>query len=116
MRQLRAAVAAAIILAVIMAPVAAMAQTTASFETLTVSSTSLGISSSVINTDPARTFCLFTLATDQVRWRVDGVAPTSSVGHIMDPGGELRLYKNEDIRKFRAIRVTNDAALSVTCE
>lgn len=115
MKRFTGLLALAAVLAVILAPVAVIAQTAASFEALAVSSTSVGITAAVYETSPPKVFCILTLATDQVRWRVDGVAPTASVGHIFDPGGELRLY-NQEIRNFRAIRVTTDAVLSVTCE
>ena len=65
---------------------------------------------------PAARECLLTLAEAQVRWRSDGVDPTTSVGHVFDHGGELRLRLVIDMRRFRAIATgSSDGILTATC-
>lgn len=45
-----------------------------------------------------------TLETGQVRIRVDGTDPTSSVGHLVEVGDTIRLTSAAQIANFRAIR------------
>lgn len=117
MRRLSAFLALCAVLLAALSPVAAVAQVPARFEALAVSSTAVAITASTYaNAGWNASFCILTLAGDQVRWRVDGVNPTAAVGHIMDVGSELRLYRLNDIRFIRFIRVTGDATLSITCE
>lgn len=91
---------------------------TATFETITVSSTAVGISDSTLNPTyrPRRVRCLITSETAQIRWRTDGTAPTSTVGHPLDAPGKLRISGYSDLVRFQAIRTGgSDATLSVTC-
>ena len=52
----------------------------------------------------ANIYALITCETAQVRFTVDGTAPTTTVGHLLNPGDVLRLDSNADIAAFRAIR------------
>lgn len=54
------------------------------------------------------------IETDQVRYTLDGTAPTSSLGHILEAGDILQLIGRDMIVKLRMIRVTTNAAVSVT--
>ena len=47
---------------------------------------------------------LITVETAQIRFRIDGGAPTSTVGHILNPGDTITLDSNSDIANFKAIR------------
>ena len=52
----------------------------------------------------ANRYALITCETAQVRFTVDGTAPTTTVGHLLNPGDILKLDSNADIAAFRAIR------------
>lgn len=51
-----------------------------------------------------------------IRWRIDGTAPTSSVGFVAGEGAEIFLDCYNEIVNFKAIRGTadGDATLQVT--
>ncbi len=89
------------------------------YATLAVSSTAVGLSSASPTLTAGHTVhrALFTLETDQVRWRADGTAPTSTTGHLMNVGDVLDMT-DADYRSVLAnikfIRVTTDAALKIT--
>lgn len=94
---------------------------TYAFETVTVSSTAIGITSTLV-TKPSTTegqsrtaeFALVTVETDSIRYRTDGTNPTAAVGHLLVAGDVLQLDNFDDIRRFRAIRVTTDATIQVS--
>jgi len=77
------------------------------FESVTVSSTAVSLPMARLGFDNA----LITVETDQVRFRLDAVAPTSSVGHLLDVGDVLALDSADQIANARFIRVTSDATL-----
>ena len=92
------------------------------YEAITVSNTTggIGVTSTLIRPTSGvfkgqtcqEVFC--TLETAQIRWTVDGTAPTSSVGHLLNVGQTLTLQNGSDIVNFRAIRTVGDASLRVT--
>jgi hypothetical protein len=87
------------------------------FETITVSSAAIGLTQ--IGYTPlwrAYMICDCTLETANVRIRMDGVNPTSSVGHLIIAGESFKLEGYDDISKFKAIRVSTDALLSCSCQ
>lgn len=47
---------------------------------------------------------LLTLETAQIRWTVDGTAPTTTVGHLLEPGDSLVVQGYAALRAFKAIR------------
>lgn len=55
-----------------------------------------------------------TLETAQIRFTIDGTAPTTSVGHLLNPGEMLKLDSLADITAFRAIR-TGATSGSLRC-
>ena len=61
---------------------------------------------------------LLTLETGAIRYTIDGItAPTSTVGHLMNPGDPMpvRLVGPQTVANFKAIRVTGTSgALTVT--
>ena len=89
------------------------------YQQVTVSTTAVGLSAATVGGDsgiPERTYCLLTLATADVRWRVDGVDPDTDTGHIFASGATLSINGHADIVTFRAIRDgAADATLSATC-
>lgn len=117
MRRIPAYLALSAVVLAAFAPVAAVAQAPSAFEALTVSSSAVPITASTYsNGGWSASYCILTLADNQIRWRVDGVNPTASVGHVMDVGSELRLYRIQDIVRIRFIRTGSDGILSITCE
>ena len=52
----------------------------------------------------ANIYALVTCETAQVRFTINGTAPTVDIGHLLNPGDTLKLDSNEDITAFRAIR------------
>ena len=84
-------------------------------ERLTVGGTAVGLTSATYApaSGPARS-AFITVETDQIRFTLDGTTPTSSRGHVIDAGGSLVLQGIEEIRAFKAIRVTNSAPIEVT--
>ncbi len=90
------------------------------FESLTVSTTAVGLSSSkydLTNADPnlrtRKVQCA--VETAAVRYRLDGTAPTSSVGEILYANDRLILTQPKEISQVRFIRKdSSDATLRCT--
>jgi len=49
-----------------------------------------------------------------IRYRLDGVAPTSTEGHLLESGSRLTLLGRGQVNGFQAIRVTSDVQMRVT--
>jgi hypothetical protein len=84
------------------------AQITGSFESLTVAATSVGLASGTkepggVGTGYS-TSCVGQLETATVRVRMDGTAPTTSVGVLLNVGDVIALRNVHDIDAFRGIR------------
>ena len=87
-------------------------------EAITVSSTAIGFTESVL-VAPRRgsmdeiVRAEFVVETDDIRFTQNGTVPTSSVG---TPAyvGDVIVIEAPNIEAFRAIRVTNNAAIDVT--
>lgn len=84
-------------------------------ETLTVSSTALPLTKATWSPSggQAATAAYMTVKTDNVLFWLDGSTPTATVGHVFAAGGSLVIC-GPDLAKFRVIRQTNDATLSIT--
>ena len=89
-------------------------------ESITVSTTAIGFTAATITPStaaapvPPAAFALATVETDQIRWTADGTTPTSTVGHLANAGDVIELHGYENVRNFRAIRVTTDATLKAS--
>ena len=82
------------------------------FETVTISSSSVALTAA---TYLNQRFALITVETNPVRFRLDGTAPTATVGHILNAGDILELSSREQIVSARFIRKdAADATLSVS--
>lgn len=101
------------------------------FETLTISTAAVGCTAATIKVIAAgtgapgdhaaltytREACeaFVTCESQAVRYRWDGTDPTSSVGHILNPGDTLTIEGYDNIKAFRAIRKdAADSTLQVT--
>lgn len=88
------------------------------FETLTISNSAVGLTStSYLNTTGNASHAFLTLEGGQVRYRYDGTNPTSSVGHVLDPGGFLLIEGQNQMAAIKFIRTgATDGTASVTYE
>lgn len=85
------------------------------FEQMTVSSVALPLTATTYNRDGiVADLAVITVETDAVRYRVDGAAPTASVGHQIAANGNVTVYGINNIRRIQLIRVTTDATVFVT--
>lgn len=83
-------------------------------ERLTIDATVGGIALTS-GTYGTRRYAHITVETAQIRFRISGSAPTSSAGHLLNPGDSVQLDSAEDIASFRAIRTTSTSgAIEVT--
>lgn len=84
------------------------------FESITVSSTSVGFTAAFRE---GHTHALVTVEANAVRWRPDGanIAPTASVGHALEPNDTLELSHAWNLENIRFIRRDGvDATLRVS--
>jgi len=97
----------------------AVGQRAATFEDLTVSTTSVGITATTIRPSgqgQQNNFCTLYVAGANVRYRFDGTAPTTSVGAIASDGETISIDNTEQALAIRFIRddATN-ASLQIHC-
>jgi hypothetical protein len=88
------------------------------FEQITVANTAIGITSTITNPtgQPQQNRCVARLETAQIRYRTDGVAPTSTVGTVLEVGDVLTIESNADARRIRFIRTgATSGVLDVEC-
>jgi hypothetical protein len=84
------------------------------FETITVSTTAIGITAGIID---GHNHAVITSENADYRYRVDGTDPTASVGHLITAGTPLILEGSREVNNFRAIRdAAADVTLSVTID
>ena len=79
------------------------------FEQLTVSTTALGLTATKYAPNGQQdlnvaTFAVADVETNPIRYRDDGVPPTSSVGQPASAGAQIQLVGVQAIRDFLAIR------------
>ena len=91
------------------------------YESVVVSTTAIGIASTVVNGSVTRRGqrALVTVETATIRFRYDGTDPTSTEGHVADPGDALEIVGFDNIDRFSAIRIstaTADAIIKVSLE
>ena len=86
------------------------------FETLTVGAAAIGPTVATIY--PAdgyeATYGLFTVETNDVRYRMDGTAPTDAVGHLLQAEQNLEVHGKENLRNLLFIQVSGGATISCT--
>jgi len=95
------------------------------FEQLTVTNAVKTLTSSVYNkadtgnsgnqvTRKIAKFAYISVEGDQIRFTLDGTTPSTTVGHRMNVDDTLTLESEDDIRNFKAFRITTDATINVT--
>ncbi len=77
------------------------------FETLIVTTSSLGLASIPLNATGAIIQVESDALTAAIRYREDGIAPTSSVGKFKNNGDEVELITNQSLQQFRVIQGTS---------
>ena len=76
---------------------------TRNYESIIVADSAIGFDAAKLAEGSKRVFC--TLETAQIRFRTDGVDPTSSEGHLLEVGDVLPLAGKGTLSRFRVIRV-----------
>ena len=83
-------------------------------ETITVSTVSIGFTAALYNQGEQAQSALVTIAGDSIRFWPNGQTPTASVGHLVTAGTPVEVCGFSNIAKFRMIRVTTDATVTVS--
>lgn len=81
------------------------------FESVTVTTTSTAITYQVGDMHGFR--AVISCEDQPVRFRYDGGAPTSTSGHLLNPGDRLTVEGRQNVERFRAIRDSTAAASAV---
>ncbi len=107
----------AIVLILVMAGIAQAVLPTS--EAITVANAAIGFTASIIQSNPV-TLVSCSAETAQMRFRVDGTDPTTSVGHVLEAGqwicignctGLGQASALQQITNFRAIRTGSTSGL-----
>lgn len=88
------------------------------WEVITVAASSVGFTAATLNPDGAgpATRCYGRLETGEIRFRIDGGAPTSSVGLLLEIGEQITIDGPANLSRFRAIRTGGTSgSLSFVC-
>lgn len=88
------------------------------YESLPVSDTVKALTPSKYKTSVhSATRAYITVEGASIRYRYDGTNPTSSEGHLVNPGEDIEILGYDNIANFKAIRTGSaDATLRVTYE
>ena len=78
------------------------------YESLTIADTALGLTASKIS---GQSVAFITVETAQIRFRLDGTAPTASEGHLLEAGDDLTLEGATTMASFKVIRTTATSAV-----
>lgn len=85
------------------------------YEAVTVSSSAVGLTAATYTEGGAvMPHALITVETNPIRFRVDGLNPTATEGHLVQPGNKITLDSGDQITKFRAIATGGDATIRVS--
>jgi hypothetical protein len=79
---------------------------TFTFEQLSVSNAAGG--TSLTASKYGNAFRAFITVEGDIRFRIDGIAPTSSMGHLAEHGDRIVLESASDIKNFKAISTTSN--------
>jgi len=100
---------------ILFVPCLLLAQTM-DYETITVADTAIGFTISKIAPSSSkfatRAFCV--LETAEIRFLYSGASPTSTIGLLLEIGGNLQFDSRDAISKFKAIRTGSSSGV-LTC-
>ena len=82
-------------------------------ESVTVSSTAVGITARPGGSGLLAFAAVLTVESNPIRYWTGGTDPTASVGILVNAGGVIELTGRTEINRFRAIRTGSDATLRV---
>lgn len=86
-------------------------------EPITVAATAIGFTDATISVGaghPSATVATCRLETAAIRYRIDGTAPTTTVGLLVNPLESFTVVGNDAMRAFLAIRTTGTSG-ALTC-
>lgn len=83
------------------------------FTAATIASAKTDRAKQGLSGDIRRVVC--SVETASIRFRLDGVAPTSSVGHLMSVGDTFSIDA-EDVANFKAIKVSGTGNIAASYE
>jgi hypothetical protein len=81
---------------------------TQAFEALTVGAAPVALTAATYG---SRRYAVITVDNGDIRFTVDGTPPSTTIGHTLSVADVLYLYSNEDLAKFRAVRMTTTDGL-----
>lgn len=87
------------------------------YEQITVGSSAIGFTTTLIvqgNGHPQANLATCRVETAQIRYRIDGTAPTSSVGTVLNDGDTFVLQGLDLLLRFQVIR-TSSTSGALTC-
>lgn len=85
------------------------------FETITVSSTAIGFTAAQLHANGEdAVVAVVSIASNDIRYRDDGTAPTAAVGHPVASASQLTVCGADAMAKFKMIRQSSDATASVS--
>lgn len=108
-----------LVLALLVALAVPLVAQTRTYESITVAGTAIGLGTTTL--DPANAApilgCTARLETAQVRFRLDGTAPTASEGTLMEVGDVLDIRGYQDAKAIQWIRTgAVSGVIKVFCE
>lgn len=68
--------------------------------------------SAACTADVAKNQAFCTVETNPIRWRADGTAPTTAVGHLANAGASLTLIGLQNVSNFQMIATGANATVS----
>ena len=86
------------------------------YEEITIDNTlgGVGLTSTKLTTTAKPKECFITVETAPIRYRMDGGAPTSAVGHQLFPTDSIRIDGLKNMENFRAIRISASGKIFVS--
>lgn len=86
------------------------------FEQITVANVSIGFTAATITPGglPEATIASCRLETAEIRWRIDGQVPTTTVGTLLEIGDTIVITGHDSLVRFRSIR-TGGSSGTLSC-
>ncbi len=83
-------------------------------EAITVADTAIGLTASKLASTPKPKKVIITVETSRCRYRMDGTDPSSTVGHVLNPGDSLVLEGYSQVNNTKFIR-TGAVSAEIFC-
>lgn len=95
-------------------PTFTLAKNPVGFRQLAVSSSAVALSSATGGVPANAKRAVITVETNDIRWRDDGIAPTTSVGMLAKSTTIFELPSIQSINGFKAIHASADGLIDIT--